>query len=351
MSLATKLNALGARFRDESGEQVPAYFGDMAEEVRLIRREAGWIDRSARGRIALKGPERLAFLQALLTNDVLKIQPHQGVYGFFLTNKGRIVSDARVYPLEEKVLLDVEPGTRDAVLAYLDKYHFTEKIEMEDETATLSQIGLFGMKAVQVFDFLFPGQEFPQELEIVPGNLEGSELTAVGNILSGGPGLDLFVPSEKAELLVEKLTALHVKPIGWDALEIARMESGIPRFGIEMTENTIPLETGLGKKGISFSKGCYIGQEIIARIDARGEPAKRLVGFSIEGEPPAPGTAVRQKDRQVGTIVSSLRSPSLRGRPIAMGYVQKDVEELDQDLFAGDTKIWIVPRPFYPPHH
>ena len=132
---------------------------------------------------------------------------------------------------------------------------------------------------------------------------------------------------------------------------MARMEAGVPRFGVEMTENTIPLEAGLSKKGISYNKGCYIGQEIIARIDARGEPAKRLVGFSVEGEPPQAGTAVRRGEQQVGTIVSSLRSPSLRGRPIAMGYVQKDVDDLEQELFAGETKIWIVPRPFFPPHH
>ncbi len=343
--------ARGARFEITHGIEVPADYGDTALEIQALRRGAGWVDRSARGRITLTGPEAAQFLQALFTNDVLQ-RDGRAVYGAFLTARGRMVADARVSDVDDGLLLDVEPQATAAVLAYLEKYHFTEQVDFEDRTAGIAQLGLFGSTLGDVLPAL-TGQvgRPPADLEQRTFAFEGETLRMAGNALIGEPGIDLFVPPALVSRLLERLEALGLRPVGWTALEMARIEAGVPRFGVELTDQTIPLEAGLGDRAISFRKGCYVGQEIIARIDARGEPARRLVGFSIEGGPVAPGTEVFSGERAVGVIHSSVVSLSLRGRPIGLGYVQKHVEDTAGDLRADGRQVWIVPLPFYPPRH
>lgn len=349
--IRTKLEALGARFRAEGGAEVTATVRDVATDLRAVRREAAVADRSARGRIALRGPDTLAFLQALFTNDVVRAAANQVVYGFFLTNKGRLVADARVYRRPDGVLLDVEPQARATVAALLDKYHVSEKIEIEDVTEATVALCLFGPRAPLLFEIAAGDAALPAFGEARETTIAEAPLLAAGNLLTGEPGADLIVAREHAAAVWDRLVSVGAKPIGWDALELARTEAGVPRLGVEMNEDTIPLETGLTPVSISFTKGCYPGQEIIARIDARGAPAKRLVGFSVEGALPAPGATIRQGDRDVGTVTTAVVSLSLRGRPIAMGYVHKDVDDRAEDLYAGPTRLWIVPRPFYPPQH
>jgi folate-binding protein YgfZ len=345
--LPDKWKSLGASL-DEAG--IPLSFGSLDAEVKVLRKDAGIADRSNRGRISVFGEDRVAFLQALFTNDVNR-PSGEGVYGFFLTPKGRIVSDARIYVLSDRVLLDVEPAQREAVLGYLDRYHFTEKVEFEDVTGATVCLGLYGPRVPVLFEILSGGNPLPAESKAFEFRSGEATVVAIGNGVTGEPGAEFFLPKEAAEAFVDKLLALQAKPVGLQAIEVARTEAGVPRFGIEMNENTIPLEAGLGPVGISFTKGCYVGQEVIARIDARGEPAKRLAGFSVDGPLPAAGTPIRQGDREIGFVTSAIVSPSLRGRPIAMGYVHKNVADTAEDLYAGDTHLWIVPRPFYPPKH
>jgi folate-binding protein YgfZ len=343
--------ALGAHFRNEAERQVPAHYGDVDAEVLTLRKSAGWVDRSVRGRIRLTGTDRASFLQGLFTNDVVNVAPGRGVYGTFLTQKGRMIADGRVYPDATNLLLDVEPATRERILSHLDRFHFTEAVEWTDITLDTVCLSVFGPRSRTVFELLFPERKYPADLELFQSPLFGEPAWIAGNALIGDPGFDLIVPAGIAGAVIERLGLLGAKPVGWDALEIARIEAGTPRFGIELTETTIPLEAGLSERAISFKKGCYIGQEIIARIDSRGMPARRLVGFSIEG-PVLPAEAeIRKGEQTVGTVMSSVVSPSLRGRPIALGYVRKDIANEDIDLVANGQRIWIVPLPFYPPRH
>lgn len=344
----------GVQFRAEGSAQVPAAYQDTTVEVLLLRSDAVWIDRSARGRIAITGPDRATFLQALFTNDVLGCGPGQGIYGAFLNRHGRMTMDARVLVLEDKLLLDVEPQSREAALAHLDKYHFTEKLALHDETEQTTHLSIFGPRSRDLFPLLFNGAPLSAELGITSTQRDEKLVLGVGNGLSGEPGFDLIFDSRLNEAITEQLASLRVQPIGWDALEVARVEAGNVRYGVELTDTTIPLEAGLRDRAISFTKGCYPGQEIIARMDSRGTPARRLVGFLVEGQPGhalAPGTEIRKGERPVGSIMSCVDSPSLKGRTVAMGYVKKDIEDTEQDLYAGDRKVWIVPRPFYPPRH
>lgn len=342
---------LGVLFRKENNVIVPAHYGDPIREVMTLRKEAIFVDRSARGRIRLIGSDARTFLQALFTNDVLQVSSGRGVYGTFLTPKGRMVADARAYLLAKGVWLDTEPLVRRTMLAYLDKYHFSEKVEFFDQTDTTIELSVFGSRAPLIFEIFFPSQRLGVNLTQTEGAWEGKSILAISNSLTGEAGFDIIAPGEVGEALAECILSLGVKPAGWDAVEIARREAGVPRFGVELTEQTIPLEAGLQKNAISFNKGCYVGQEIIARIDARGEPAKRLVGFSIEDGLVPDHTPIKKGEREVGELIWTMESPSLKGRRIGMGYVHKDIADIDTELVAGGRKVWIVPLPFYPPYH
>jgi folate-binding protein YgfZ len=346
-ALRSMLEKQGAQFRDQGAAPVPARFGTPEVELLALRRRCTVVDRSARGRIELSGGERLSFLQALFTNDVVTPAPGAVIYGFFLTAQGRLVADARVLRLEDRLWLDVEPAARKPVLAFLEKYHFSEDVAFHDVTAATAALGLFGPKAPATLEFALGAGAVPAANAFT----RVGDAVVAANALTGDPGFDLIVPAAAAAELYAKVLGLQAEPCGWDALEIARIEAGVPRLGAELDASVIPLEAGLGPAGISFTKGCYVGQEIIARIDSRGEPARRLVGFSIDGPLPAPGTPIRQGDKEVGVLVTAVVSPSLRGRPIGMGYVHKSVDDRAENLTAGDTKLWIVPRPFYPPQH
>lgn len=345
-TLHDMLEQAGASFRTEGGAEVAAAFGAPGAELTALRRECAVADRSARGRIELRGGDRVSFLQALFTNDVAKPPPGRLVYGFFLTPQGRIVADARVLRLADRIWLDVEPASREPVLALLDKYHFSEDVELADVTSEWSCLGLFGPRAPMTLDFALGSGAAP-----AAGGYSAGDVIVAANELTGEPGFDLFVPATRAPELFTKLMALRAVPCGWDALETARIEAGVPRLGVELDASVIPLEAGLAAAGIAFDKGCYVGQEVIARIDSRGEPARRLVGFSVDGALPVPGTPVLQGEREVGVVKSAVLSPSLRGRPIAMGFVHKSVEDRVENLTAGGARLWIVPRPFYPPQH
>lgn len=337
--------------RPEAGTEVAAAVRDLETDLRALRREAALVDRSARGRLAVGGPEAVSFLQALFTNDVLASSPAAVVYGFFLTPKGRMVADARVVRRPGGVLLDVEPQARAAVAALLEKHHVSENVVIGDETQDTVALGLFGPRAPMLFEIASGGAALPAFGTVSEVVIAGAPVLAAGNPLTGEPGADLIITAGQAAAVWDRLVDLGAKPAGWDALEIARIEAGMPRFGVEMTEATMPLETGLAPVAISFTKGCYTGQELIARVDSRGQAAKRLVGFSVEGALPAPGAVITQGEREVGTVMTAIVSPSLRGRPLAMGYVHKDVDDRADDLYAGATRLWIVPRPFYPPQH
>ena len=340
------LEKAGARYRTEAGAEVPADFGSSAGELSALRRQCVIVDRSARGRISLTGSDAVAFLQALFTNDVVKPAAGRIIYGFFLTPQGRVVGDARVLRRDGAVWLDTDPAARANVLAFLNKYHVSERVTITDRTADTALASVFGPKAPTVIEFALGAERVPDA-----GAFTDNEVCVAANELTGEAGFDLFTDATAAPALYARLAGPQTVPAGWDALETARIEAGVPRFGVEFGPTEIPLETGLGAAGIAFDKGCYVGQEIIARMDARGAAARRLVGFSVDGALPAPGTAVHQGEREVGVIKSAVVSPSLRGRPIAMGYVHKDVPDRAEDLTAGDAHLWIVPRPFYPPQH
>ena len=305
------------------------------ERYTAAREGAVVLDRHGRGRIVLTGPDRLSYLQGLLTNDVAALSAGSGCYAALLTPQGRMISDMRVLELGDRVLLDVPRHVSDQVAAHLGNFIFSEDTAVEDVTATTSQLTVIGPASASAL-----GIEAVPPYASRPLDVAGEKTIAVGNDDFGVPAVDLFFPSASRPTILAALDAAGVCTVDEDVADVLRIEAGTPAFGIDMTNDTIPLEAGIEGRAISLTKGCYVGQEVIIRVLHRGQGrvARRLVGltFPADGQPPARGERLHAGERQIGTVTSSARSPAV-GRPIALGYVHRDFSEPGTVVESGEA--------------
>jgi folate-binding protein YgfZ len=317
------------------------------------RRRAAYVDRSDRGRIVVSGGDRASYLQGLLTNDTAALVAGTGCYAVYLTAQGRMVADLYVYELGDVMLLTLEGSVKDAVMAKLDQFIFGEDVQLGDVTAAFAEIAIVGPEAAAVVAAALETVG-ADALRALPehGNLRtpwrgGTAIvTRITDI--GEPGFDLYVERAQAPSLTSALAANDVPEMDEDTAETLRIETGVPRFGHDMDEATIPLEAGIESRAISFTKGCYVGQEVIIRVLHRGHGrvARKLVGLSIDGTvvPPS-GTKITSGDREIGDVTSSTMSPALQ-RPIALGYVHRDFVEPGTSVTIAGVSAKVTAIPF-----
>jgi folate-binding protein YgfZ len=325
----------------------------MASAYQSARQGAAFIDRSARGRLVVSGRDRASYLQGLLTNDIPAVRAGEGCYAAYLTAQGRMISDLWVYELGDVILLGLPGETTAAVLARLDQFIFSEDVQLGDVSETFAQIAVVGPDAARLVEALLdappaaPLASLPEH-----GNMRGhirespAIITRVTD--TGAPGFDVYVDRERAGWLKEQLIAAGAEAADGETAEILRVEAGVPVFGRDMDQETIPLEAGIESRAISMTKGCYVGQEVIVRVLHRGHGrvAKKLVGLVLDGDAlPAPGATVKSADRAVGEITSAVRSPAL-GRPIALAYVQRDFLAIGTVLSVDGAQATVTPLPF-----
>jgi folate-binding protein YgfZ len=311
---------------------------------------AGLIDRSNHGRILLTGADRRSYLQGLLTNDIAALTPGTGCYAALLTAQGRMIADMRVLELGDAVLLDVSPHVTETVRAHLERFVFSEDVEVRDVTSERAEIGIYGPRALNVVT-----RATNARLDHLPlfGNTSATfnavPVVIVRSDEAGVEGYDVIVDRSAADPLTRALTEAGAVPVDAEAAEARRIEAGRPRFGQDMNEDTIPLEAGIEDRAISRTKGCYVGQEVIIRVLDRGHGrvAKRLVGLAFApGVPvPAPATPIAAGDREIGRITSVTRSPAL-GRAIALGYVHRDFVSPGTEVTVGGTPATVASLPF-----
>jgi folate-binding protein YgfZ len=327
-----RLEELGGEFKEtETGEVVEDY-GRPSEEYEAIREGAGLIDFSERDIIAIGGPEAVPWLQGLVTNDLLDLEhPGSGQRTCILDSNGRILAAPAVLHIPEMLLLTGEANTfSGGVKDHLKAQIITEDVDIHDRTEAVTNLGLVGPESIGVLNQV--GQ-FADKLDGLDhrdgtwGQIGAVDVVVQRTPITGGVGFSIIVDSEDAHRVFNSLLDdSSVEPVGESALENARLEAGIPRFGEELDNKTIPLEADLESK-ISFDKGCYLGQEIIVRMRDLGTPAKRLRTLVFEGgAAPAEGADIEVDDRSVGEIRSSAWSPLL-GRPIGLGYVKRSYND------------------------
>lgn len=331
------------------------------------RQRAGLVGRADRARIVVSGADRAAFLQGLLTNDVVALQAGQGCYAAYLTAQGRMIADLFVYELGDVVLLTLHRDVKDTVMTKLDQVIFSEDVQLGDVTDTFAQIAVVGPDAASIAAGVLdvPVEQFHDMAAhgnlrarwLAPPKLPGASskeggsrspaiVTRAGD--TGEPGFDLFVERAHGDALIAALLAAGAIEIDPATAETIRIESGVPLFHHDMDEDTIPLEAGIEARAISFSKGCYVGQEVVIRVLHRGHGrvARKLVGLRLEGDrvPPA-GTPIRVGDREVGRVTSSTQSPALQ-QPIALGYVHRDFIEPGANVSVDGAAAEVVALPF-----
>jgi folate-binding protein YgfZ len=277
------------------------------EGYRALTRTAAIVRRRDRGVLTVTGADRLSWLQGLVTNDVLAL-PIGGICdAAYLTPQGRMITDLRVVNAADRTLLDVPASLAESLQQRLDGLLFSEDAQIEDASATTVIVDVHG----------------PTAPELVAG--EG----AVPDDAFELPGFSAFLGPAEADAFVRRLSERGAVETTLETLDVVRIEAGRPAFLVDMDEHTIPLEAGLERRAISFTKGCYVGQEVIVRVTHRGggRVAKKLVGFTFQGgDLPKSGTAITSGSRDVGRLTSVVRSPAL-AKVIGLGYVHRDFTE------------------------
>jgi len=346
------LEAADATFRPwgdaPEGYPAPAVLAEQIAELELeyaaIRKHAALFDQPHRGVILVTGPDRLDFLGRMITQDVRPLPPYSWRHSFWLNRKGRIDADMRVLVLPDRVLLEMDIHAVARALAGLNAYVITEDVTLRDATQEIHRLALHGPGAASALASVVghtqptPGAApQPTLLSITHGqalncSFGGSIVTVVRDDWTGETGLEIFVPIDRARMLYEGLVALAhahapastaatkpvgpaLRPIGWHALNIARIESGTALYNLDFGQNNLPHETGdeVLRSRVSFKKGCYLGQEIVARMDARGHPKAVLRALAIVGPDARDGSGT---PRQPVTGVPLFATPDASGEPV-----------------------------------
>ena len=280
-------------------------------EYERLREAVGLVDRSERGKFVLSGSETLEFLQGQVTNDVEALEPGHGCYATLLDHKGKIQADMRVLRLADSVWIDCEAVGRPALAKTIRMYSLGRDVRGEDVTDQRAILSLIGPAARSVLDVSPPDEEY--------SFVEGEHGIYVATDL----GVDVICAAADAEAVRD---ALGVEPASEEAAECLRIESGRPRHGLELTSATIPQEAGINDRAVSFTKGCYVGQETVARLHYKGKPNRFLRGLVLS-TPVEQGAPITLGEREVGSIGSTAVSPA--HGPIALALIRREASPGD----------------------
>jgi folate-binding protein YgfZ len=301
----------------------------------IVRTGCGLLDRSERGKLALTGPEAKAFLHGQVTNDVEGLSPGEGCYAAFLSHKGKMQGDLRVLDIgapTPELWLDTERETLQPLFTMIHRYKLGSDLELHKRTLQQGLLSLIGPDARAVAG----AEDLPQaEHRNAHGEVDGIPVLFVATDV----GVDLVVDAERTDALAEALRARGARDVGEDAAEALRVERGRPRFGRDMDDSTIPQEAGINQRAVSFTKGCYVGQETVARLHYRGKPNRHLRGLALSA-PAQPGTELRLGDKVVGRLgtVAGERALAIVRREAEPGATLRVGE--------GDTTAEVVELPF-----
>jgi folate-binding protein YgfZ len=276
------------------------------EGYQALRRRSAVVRRGDRGVLVVSGLDRLEWLQGLVTNDVAALKAGESCYAAYLTPQGRMITDMRIANAADRTYLEVPASLAESLRARLDGLLFSEDAQIADISASTAVIDLHG-----------PGAVVPPGIDV---------LAAIRGTPYGVTGITFLLARADEDRTIQSLVSAGAIETTLETLDVLRIESGTPLFLVDMDEHTIPLEAGIEARAISFTKGCYVGQEVIVRVTQRGQGrvAKKLVGLLLPKEAPAhAGDIVRANNREVGRVTSATWSPALE-RPVALGYVHRD---------------------------
>lgn len=348
---------LGATFEDVTGWTMPASYGDPVAEHRAVRQAVGVADLSHRGKIRITGDDRVKWLQSVISNDILPLQPGQGRYSSFLTHKGRMLTYFRVYLQADAIMLEDVGEIGDATYTALRKFLlYGTKAKMENCAERWGLLLVSGPKAAVVVKAAFGANvEDVEPINFITAAIGGQTAMIIRAEETGEQDYEVLIPAEGLipawERVMEAGAPHGIKPFGTQAREALRMEAGIPKAGSDLNEEIVPPEANLEGKAFSLSKGCYPGQEVVARMDTYGNVRRKLVGLVLKDSTVPPhGAKLFSGDREVGWISSATRSPQLNA-VIAFGYPLRDFSAVDTALTVEvegkHLAATVKPLPFF----
>lgn len=296
-----------------------------------LRTRAAWIDLSSRGKLRVTGDDRARLLHALCTNHVQELAPGEGLYTFFLNEKGRVLADSYIYNLGESLLLDTEPETAASLAAHLDKYIIADDVVVEDETGSWFTVGLEGPASAEAAVGL--GIQPPANRCAL---IEWGGGFVVQVAETGMPGVRIFIPMDERHNLAARLTAAGIPQATQHEARVVRLENAKPRYGEDISDRYLAHETQQ-LQALHFNKGCYLGQEIVERVRSRGQVHRHLTPVEIETEsPPAPESKLVSGGSDAGEITSAAYSPALQ-KTVGFAYIRTESLEKKMPMTVEGT--------------
>lgn len=326
--------------------EVPNFYVGVEEEYQAVRTGVGVVNRSKRGKVRMTGKDRTRFLHGMITNTVEGLEEGAGNHAALTTVQGQTLLDLWVHHLGDYLWLETEAGYQTQLYETLDRYLIADDVVMQDETEVWGVLGVVGALALdKVKSTLGLDVEHLKVHHTVEGVWNGTPIWVTHRPFLGVAGFDVRVAVSNGATLWQALIGDGAIPVGKQAQEILRVEAGIPYCGVEIDESVAPLEAGLADT-VDFNKGCYIGQEVIAKMHFRGKPRRYLVGVKVQGDQVVDSnTEIKVADKVVGRISSCVYSPKLKA-VIALAILKRGMHEVGQDLNVGDRKGEVVALPF-----
>jgi folate-binding protein YgfZ len=332
------------------GATTAARFGDRQAEFMAFRRGCGVYDLGFRAGISITGGDRVRWLNGMVTNNVRDLVVGQGVYAFLLNPQGRILGDLYAYNRGDSITIETDLGQAEKILATFDHYIIMDDVEVANLSEQLTALGIAGPKSAEVL--AATGFNLPeiQPLQVQSVMWQGAECTVVRGEDAVQVAYEIWLAPASVRQLWEALVSAGAVPVGSDALEMHRIVSGIPRYGVDIRERDLPQETEQAR-ALNFNKGCYVGQEIVERIRSRGAVHRKFTGFLVEGTAQiAAGTKMVAGEKEVGEITSSasLQLPDAApdaGKTVALGYIRREIGVPGREVMIGSAKAKVVQLP------
>src|SRR6266852_7136275 len=325
----------------EHGATTAPDFGDVRSEFQALLSGCGLYDLSGSAKIAVTGGGRVRWLNGMVTNNVRDLAPGHGVYAFMLNAQGRIQADLYVFQRRDSLLVDTEHGQLEKVLQLFDRYIIADDVEIADVSDKLTALGLTGPESRHVLERTCIAVPDLKHLRFADVAWKEKTITLLRSGEEARESWQVWIAPEHAGELWAALLKAGARPIGTSALNLFRIARGSPQFGVDIRERDLPQETGQ-TRALNFTKGCYLGQEIVERIRSRGSVHRKFTAFVVEGTLPDVGAKIlaasEKEEKEVGEITSSAILPLPGGdRPVALGYLRR--EAVGKDLHTGTAKL------------
>jgi aminomethyltransferase len=342
----TPQNDLAASAGTAAGQRNSSVSGKVRDAFRALTSTCALYELGSRAKIRLMGADRTRWLNGMVTNNVRDLTVGQGAYAFLLNPQGHILGDLYAYKLGEEIVVDTDCSQLEKILATFDHYIIMDDVEVTNVSNQMAAAGIAGPEARQTL--LAAGFTIAElkPLQITEIEWRGEKMRVVCGEQERYPSFEIWTSPDSARAALASLAHAGAKQADREALELYRIALGMPRYGQDIRERDLPQETEQ-HRALNFSKGCYVGQEIVERIRSRGNVHRKFTGFRIDGPPAVAGSKIQLQDKDVGEVTSSVLIPLPSGdQTVALGYIRREAGTPGKEIRVGEAGARVAELPF-----